>query len=121
MSNAQTRQKSTPPKGRATPRRPRTVEQNNRWATAGWIGVGLCRQAAAMSGTEIVCPWCGTDEHLHGRPGDGVIHLTCTACDLTWECITTPHCPTCGSLDIACVPEVLVERSRGTRLSITGV
>lgn len=46
MSNAQTRQKSTPPKGRATPRRPRTVEQNNRRATAGWIAVGLVIAAA---------------------------------------------------------------------------
>jgi hypothetical protein len=46
MSNAQTRQKSTPPKGRATPRRPRTVEQNNRRATAGWIAVGLAIAAA---------------------------------------------------------------------------
>lgn len=74
-----------------------------------------------MSAIEIVCPSCGTDEHLHGRPGDGVIHLTCTACDLTWDRLTTPHCPTCGSLDMVCVPEVLVERSRGTQLSITGV
>ena len=74
-----------------------------------------------MSAIEIVCPSCGTDEHLHGRPGDGVIHLTCTACDLTWDRLTTPHCGTCGSLDMVCVPEVLVERSRGTQLSITGV
>lgn len=50
-----------------------------------------------------------------------VIHITCTACDLHWDRMTAPNCETCGSRDMVCVPEVLVERSRGTQLSITGV
>ena len=70
-----------------------------------------------MSAIEITCPTCGSDEHLHGRPDADVIHITCTACDLTWDRLTAPHCATCGSRDMVCVPEVLVERSRGTQLS----
>ena len=70
---------------------------------------------------EITCPACGSDDHLYGTPDGDIIHLTCTACDLTWDRDTKPHCAKCGSRDMVCVPEVLVERSRGTQLSITGI
>ncbi len=74
-----------------------------------------------MSGIEITCPACGTDEHLLGRPEGEIIRITCTACDLTWDRLTAPHCDRCGGRDMVCVPEVLVERSRGTQMSIMGV
>lgn len=70
---------------------------------------------------EITCPGCGTDEHLQGNADGDVIHITCTACDLSWDRLTRPHCSLCGGLDMVCVPEVLVERSRGTQLSIMGI
>lgn len=70
---------------------------------------------------EITCPACGTDEHLTGTANGDSIHITCTACELSWDRLTTPHCNKCGSRDMVCVPEVLVERSRGTQLSIMGI
>lgn len=70
---------------------------------------------------EITCPACGTDEHLYGSTQNDTIRVTCTACDLSWDRLTTPHCEQCGGKDMVCVPEVLVERSRGTQLSIMGV
>lgn len=70
---------------------------------------------------EVVCPVCGTDDHLHGTPVGEVILLRCAKCDVAWERDPRPSCPTCGGIDMVCVPEVLVERSRGTQLSITGI
>ncbi len=74
-----------------------------------------------MSALEISCPSCGTDDHLSGEPHDGFIRVRCSACDLSWDRLTTHHCAECGSLDMVCFPEVLVERSRGTQMSIMGV
>jgi hypothetical protein len=70
---------------------------------------------------EITCPACNTDEHLYGTPDGDTIHITCTACELSWDRLTRPHCARCASLDMVCVPEVLVERSRGTQMSIMGI
>ena len=48
--------------------------------------------------TEIVCPQCASDDDLRGVPlGDGLIELTCEACELTWTRDPRPACPTCGS------------------------
>lgn len=54
-------------------------------------------------------------------PSGESIHITCTACDLSPDRLTTPHCDTCGRRRMVCVPAVLVERARGTQLSITAV
>jgi ssDNA-binding Zn-finger/Zn-ribbon topoisomerase 1 len=71
---------------------------------------------------EIVCPQCGSDDDLRGRPlGDGLIELTCDACELTWTRDPRPRCPTCGSHDVEAAPKLIVERSRGTQMSIQGV
>jgi hypothetical protein len=70
---------------------------------------------------EITCPACGTDDHLSGSAHDNSIRVTCTACELSWDRLTTPHCEQCNGQDMVCVPEILVERSRGTQLSIMGV
>ena len=72
--------------------------------------------------TEIVCPQCASDAHLRGAPlGDGLIELTCEACELTWTRDPRPACPTCGSHDVEAAPKLIVERSRGTQMSIQGV
>lgn len=70
---------------------------------------------------DINCPQCGTDDNLTGTRVGEMIRLTCTACNLSWDRDTQPHCDTCGSRDMVCVPELLIERSRGTQLSIMGV
>jgi len=71
---------------------------------------------------EIVCPQCGVDDDLTGEPvGDGLIELTCGACRVSWTRDPRPRCPTCGGDDLYQVPQVIVEKSRGTQMSIQGI
>ncbi|MEO6653160.1 MAG: hypothetical protein ABIP17_10940 [Ilumatobacteraceae bacterium] len=72
--------------------------------------------------TDIVCPACGTDDHLAGtRRDDDLIELHCSACDVTSTRDPRPSCPLCGGFDMEAMPKILVEKSRGTQLSIQGV
>jgi len=71
---------------------------------------------------EIVCPRCGSDDDLTGEPvEDGLIELTCEACLVSWTRDPRPRCPTCGGDDLYHVPQVIVEKSRGTQMSIQGI
>lgn len=71
---------------------------------------------------EIVCPQCGVDDDLTGEPiGDGLIELTCQACRVSWTRDPRPRCPTCGGDDLYHVPQVIMEKSRGTQMSIQGI
>ena len=71
---------------------------------------------------EIVCSSCGTDEHLRGSPtDDGLIELTCDACQITFTRDPRPSCAKCGGFDMEAMPQVIVEKSRGTQMSIQGV
>ncbi len=72
--------------------------------------------------SEIVCSNCGTDEHLRGLPtADGLIELTCDACGISFTRDPRPSCPKCGGHDMEAVPQVIVEKSRGSQMSIQGV
>lgn len=72
--------------------------------------------------TEIVCPECGSDEHLRGTPtDDDRIELVCEACEISWLRDPRPSCPRCGGHDLEAAPKVIVERSRGTQMSIQGI
>jgi hypothetical protein len=71
---------------------------------------------------EIVCAECGTDEHLRGRPVDGgLIELTCEACGVSFRRDPRPTCATCGGHDMEAAPQLIVEKSRGSQMSIQGV
>ena len=71
---------------------------------------------------EIVCTQCGTDDHLRGTPLDGgLIELTCDACGITWTRDPRPSCPKCGGHDMEAAPKLIVEKSRGTQMSIQGI
>ncbi len=71
---------------------------------------------------DIVCPQCGVDDHLSGEPlDDGLIELTCDSCKVRWTRDPRPRCPTCGGDDLYHVPQVIVEKSRGTQMSIQGI
>lgn len=70
---------------------------------------------------EILCPNCDTDDHLTGDRRDDVIVVTCGACGLSWERPVRPHCYRCGSTDVVAQPVPLLERSRGTQLSVTAM
>ncbi len=70
----------------------------------------------------ICCPGCGEDDDLTGTrsgpPGDETITVTCGACSLVWERDLTPTCPTCYSTDVRTALRSIVDKSRGTQLSI---
>lgn len=67
---------------------------------------------------EIRCPSCGEDDHLRGTNVDGVITITCGTCDTVWERDRERRCPRCGAGDLYPVPVAILEKSRGTQLSI---
>jgi transcription elongation factor Elf1 len=66
----------------------------------------------------VSCPRCNEEEDLNGSTVDGAILVTCGACDLEWERDVTPRCPTCASADVRPAFEAIVEKSRGTQLSM---
>ncbi len=74
---------------------------------------------------QIACAVCGELENLRGSDlgGEGEqdrIELTCGACGHTWLRGGDPVCERCGGDDLQTVPLAIVERSRGTQLSILG-
>ncbi len=71
--------------------------------------------------SDIVCERCGTDDHLRGRPVGDLIELTCDSCAHTWVRDPSPSCPTCGGSDLEAAPKVIVEKSRGSQMSIQGI
>lgn len=70
---------------------------------------------------ELVCPGCGSDDHLSGQREDDVIHITCSACDLHWDRDLSPRCGTCGNTDVRAAAQAVWEKSRGSQLSIVSV
>jgi hypothetical protein len=68
----------------------------------------------------VSCESCGETDNLSGvRENDG-IDLACGACGNEWTRPLDPTCPTCGGTDLQTVPLAIVEKSRGTQLSILG-
>lgn len=70
---------------------------------------------------EIECPVCGETEELIGRRHDDEITSTCGNCGQVWDRPTAPVCPTYDGSDLQAVPLAIVEKSRGTQLSVVGI
>ena len=71
---------------------------------------------------DIECAACGTDEFLRGSPrDDDTIELTCEQCGATWIRDPRPSCPRCGGHEMEAAPKVIVEKSRGSQMSIQGI
>lgn len=69
---------------------------------------------------DIACSRCGESDELRGtRRSDG-IDMTCERCGHRWMRSLTPSCSTCGSEDLQTVPLAIVEKGRGTQLSVVG-
>lgn len=66
----------------------------------------------------VECPRCGEDEELDGRAVDGDIVIVCGSCQLEWARDLTPRCDRCGSTDVRPAFEAVVEKSRGSQLSM---
>ena len=74
----------------------------------------------AVSARDVRCPQCGEQDELSGRRVDGEIVLTCERCGYEGPRLARRTCPTCGGDDVVERPKALVERSRGTQLSVVG-
>ena len=66
------------------------------------------------------CPSCGEDRELTGIRDEGVIKLTCGQCGHEWNRSLERTCPECGGHDLQGVPLAIVEKGRGTQLSVVG-
>jgi len=70
---------------------------------------------------DIRCPACGETDDLAGEQTGESIVITCGTCGITWERSTDPRCPRCGRGEMQTAPMAIVEKSRGTQLSIVGI
>ncbi|MEX2586436.1 MAG: hypothetical protein WD602_00370 [Actinomycetota bacterium] len=66
----------------------------------------------------VVCPKCGTDDHLAGERRGDMVRITCSACCLVWDRDPAPRCPGCGSTEVRPVPEPVWAKVRGNQRSI---
>lgn len=66
----------------------------------------------------VSCPRCSENEELDGTQRDGTIVITCRSCHLEWERDLTPRCGACGNTDVRPAFVAVVEKSRGTQLSM---
>ena len=69
---------------------------------------------------DVSCPDCGEDEDLVGERVAGAISLVCGRCGRRWVRSLDPRCGRCGSTDLQEVPLAIVEKGRGTQLSVVG-
>jgi hypothetical protein len=69
---------------------------------------------------DIACPDCGEVDDLAGERTASHIRLTCGVCGHEWMRTNASACSKCGGDDLQVVPLAIVERSRGTQLSIVG-
>jgi len=69
---------------------------------------------------DIACADCGEAEDLRGTRKDDTIKLVCGSCGHEWQRDLAPTCPTCSGDDLQPVPLAIVEKGRGTQLSVVG-
>lgn len=67
---------------------------------------------------DISCSNCGEDENLDGERSGETITITCGSCGLIWDRDLAPICETCGSDAVRRAFQAIVDKSRGTQLSI---
>jgi len=66
----------------------------------------------------VACPNCHEDENLFGSTVDDTITITCGECGCVWDRDLTPRCERCGRTDVRDALQAIVDKSRGTQLSI---
>ena len=68
--------------------------------------------------SDLTCPACGEDEQLNGAPEGEGIRITCETCGTDWFRDPSPRCDRCGGDDLEAAIKAIVEKSRGSQLSI---
>jgi len=71
-----------------------------------------------VSSSDLVCARCGEEEQLLGTRDGEVITITCEQCGLVWDRDLTPRCGICGNDDVRPAFQAILDKSRGTQLSI---
>ncbi len=81
----------------------------------------------ALVSDDLRCPSCGEDDDLRGEPveqeadNESVgIRVTCGACGAVWERTGRATCPRCEGDNMYLAPVAIIEKSRGSQLSILG-
>ncbi len=69
---------------------------------------------------DIRCPGCGESDNLEGSRSAEFIEMRCLECDAEWHRPLAKKCRVCGGGDLQTVPLAIIEKSRGTQLSIVG-
>lgn len=73
---------------------------------------------------DIRCPQCGEDDELIGERSivddTEVIMITCQSCATVWQRSFERRCQRCEGTDMFPVPVAIIEKSRGSQLSIMG-
>jgi hypothetical protein len=69
---------------------------------------------------DITCPDCEESENLVGSRSAESIRMRCENCGAEWNRTLAKKCATCGGDDLQTVPLAIVEKSRGTQLSVVG-
>lgn len=69
---------------------------------------------------EITCI-CGEADALRGEPNHDAIELTCDTCGRSWTRDLSERCSRCAGSDLQTVPLAIVEKGRGTQLSVVGI
>lgn len=69
---------------------------------------------------DVLCPGCGEREKLSGARRGDEITVDCETCGEHWVRKLAPRCDRCDSDDLQTVPLAILERSRGTQLSVVG-
>lgn len=64
---------------------------------------------------------CGETEALTGDRHGAAITLTCETCGRVWTRDPSNRCGHCNSADLQTVPLAIIEKGRGTQLSVVGV
>lgn len=67
---------------------------------------------------EIACPQCGETDDLEGERIEDLIRITCGSCETAWDRDPRQRCRRCESADMYPAPVAVIEKSRGTQLSI---
>lgn len=68
----------------------------------------------------LSCPKCDEADDVAGRRSGDTITITCGSCGASWKRDLSPHCQACGGDDMQSVPLAIVEKGRGTQLSVVG-
>ena len=69
---------------------------------------------------DLQCPGCGEQDNLLGARNDDLIHVTCQTCAQEWDRDpeAIPGCDRCDGDDMEGAVKAVVEKSRGSQLSI---